>query len=283
MFERVQDILSERSPQKVHPRTINSDYLLSGFLYCGKCGAALLGSAAKSSRFFYYACHNYTKRGKAVCDARLIRKEKLEAFVIEQLKAHVLTEENLAALVQLTNEEITRAKDGHEDRLAAVDRQIEDVEARLDKLYSALETGKLELEDLAPRIKALRSQKDDLEEKRLAVVESLKETTVELLGVPKVRAYVDDLRELLSKGSIVEQKAFLRSFIKRIEVNHPHIALDYTMPLKRTKGRTTRREVLPLLRWLRPSRRGESAQSRRCPLRQAPSGRRSERSMPCGS
>ena len=61
-FERVQDILSERSPQKVHPRTINSDYLLSGFLYCGKCGAALLGSAAKSSRFFYYACHNYTKR-----------------------------------------------------------------------------------------------------------------------------------------------------------------------------------------------------------------------------
>ena len=87
MFERVQDILRERSPQKVHPRTINSDYLLSGLLYCGKCGAALLGSAAKSSRFFYYACQNYIKRGKSVCDARLIRKEKLEAFVIEQLKA----------------------------------------------------------------------------------------------------------------------------------------------------------------------------------------------------
>ena len=115
--------------------------------------------------------------------------------------------------------------------MAAVDRQIEDVEARLDKLYNALETGKLELEDLAPRIKALRSQMGDLEKKRLAVVESLKETTVELLGVPRVRAYVEDLRELLSKGTIVEQKAFLRSFIKRIEVHHPHIALEYTIPL----------------------------------------------------
>ena len=41
----------------------------------------------------------------------------------------------------------------YEDRLAAIDRQIEDVEARLDKLYNALETGKLELEDLAPGLR----------------------------------------------------------------------------------------------------------------------------------
>ena len=99
----------------------------------------------------------------------------------------------------MTNEEITRAKDEREDKLAAVDRQTGDVEARLDKLYNALETGKLELEDLAPGIKALRSQKDDLEEKQLAIVESLKETTVELLGVPRVKAYVEYLRELLSR------------------------------------------------------------------------------------
>jgi len=44
--------------------------------------------------------------------------------------------------------------------------ELEDVESRLHKLYNALETGKLELEDLAPRIKALRTQKDDLGEKR---------------------------------------------------------------------------------------------------------------------
>jgi site-specific DNA recombinase len=85
MFEKVQALLRERSPEITHPRTVNSDYLLSGFLYCGKCGSGMLGCAAKSSRFFYYACHNYCKRGKDVCNARLIKKERIEGFVIDRI------------------------------------------------------------------------------------------------------------------------------------------------------------------------------------------------------
>jgi site-specific DNA recombinase len=61
MFEKVQALLKERSPEMTHPRTINSDYLLSGLLHCGKCGSGMVGCAAKSSRFLYYACHNYCK------------------------------------------------------------------------------------------------------------------------------------------------------------------------------------------------------------------------------
>lgn len=52
----MQELLNERSLAITHPRTINSDYLLSGMLYCGKCGLGMLGCAAKSSKFFYYAC-----------------------------------------------------------------------------------------------------------------------------------------------------------------------------------------------------------------------------------
>jgi site-specific DNA recombinase len=127
LFEKVQALLRERSPEMTHPRTINSDYLLSGLLYCGKCGSRMLGCAAKSSRFFYYACHNYCKRGKDVCDARLIKKERIEGFVIDRIKANLLTEENLRELVTLTNEEISQAKGQYEERLAVIDAQVEDV------------------------------------------------------------------------------------------------------------------------------------------------------------
>jgi site-specific DNA recombinase len=95
MFEKVRALLRERSPEITHPRTLNSEYLLSGLLYCGKCGAGMLGCAAKSSRFFYYACHNYCKRGKDVCNAELIKKKRIEGFVIHRIKAHLLTEDNL--------------------------------------------------------------------------------------------------------------------------------------------------------------------------------------------
>jgi hypothetical protein len=51
-------------------------------------------------------------------------------------------------------------------------------------------------------------------------------------GAAKVKAYVDDLNALFSKGSIMGQKAFLRSFVKRIEIDQPRVVLDYTIPLK---------------------------------------------------
>jgi hypothetical protein len=68
---------------------------------------------------------------------------------------------------------------------------------------------------------------------------------VDLLEPSVVRAYVNDLRALLSKGSIVEQKSFLRSFVKRIEANLPQVVITYTLPLKTQQVGPLKREVLP--------------------------------------
>ncbi|MGC8834398.1 MAG: hypothetical protein ACP5R4_10125, partial [Armatimonadota bacterium] len=110
--------------------------------------------------------------------------------------------------------------------------QLGDLRERLHKLYNALEIGKLDVEDLAPRIKELRGQIDELEGKRLDLIESIRDAKVELLEASVVKAYVDDLKALLCKGSIVEQKSFLRSFVERIEVDPHQVVIDYTIPLK---------------------------------------------------
>jgi hypothetical protein len=107
------------------------------------------------------------------------------------------------------------------------------------------------VEDLALRIKGLKAQMDKLEESRIDLMESIREAEVDLLEASVVRAYVDALNTLLSKGSIVEQKSFLRSFVKRIDVNLPQVVINYTMPPKNTKGRTTRkRSSTSCLCWL---------------------------------
>src|SRR4029453_13348618 len=85
---------------------------------------------------------------------------------------------------------------------------------------------------------------DKLEEKRLDLVETVRDIKVELLEASIVKAYVDDLKALLGKGSIVEQKSFLRSFVKQIEVNLPQVVINYIMPLKAQKVEPLDREVL---------------------------------------
>jgi site-specific DNA recombinase len=122
---------------------------------------------------------------------------------------------------------------------------LEDVRRRLHTLYDALETGRLDVEDLASRIGELKAQMDGLERKRIDLMESIREVKVDLLEASVARAYVDDLKALLSKGSIVEQKSFLRSFVKRIEENLPPVVITCTLPLETQKVEPLGREVLP--------------------------------------
>jgi hypothetical protein len=41
--------------------------------------------------------------------------------------------------------------------LDVIDAELRDARVRLSRLYDALETGKIELDDLAPRIKELKA------------------------------------------------------------------------------------------------------------------------------
>ena len=78
-------------------------------------------------------------------------------------------------------------------------------------------------------------------------MEAIRDVKGDLLEASVVTAYVNDLTALLSKGSIVEQKSFLRSFVKQIKVNLPPVVINYTMPLKAQKVEPLDREVLPFV------------------------------------
>jgi hypothetical protein len=66
-------------------------------------------------------------------------------------------------------ESINAGKDMHLGflTLRVIDAQLGDVRWRLHKLYDALETGRLDVEDLAYRTRELKAQMDDLEQNAL--------------------------------------------------------------------------------------------------------------------
>jgi site-specific DNA recombinase len=46
-----------------------------------------------------------------------------------------------------------------------------------------------------------------------------------------VKSYANNLKELLEESDIVESKAFLRSFIKRIDIINDKAVIKYSLPL----------------------------------------------------
>jgi len=119
----------------------------------------------------------------------------------------------------------------YRERLDTIVEELTETKRRLDRLYDALETGKVSLDDLAPRIQALRQRQDQLQAARCEVEELLTDRRMQLADMEMVARYVDDLRGLLSQGSLSEQKAFIRNFVKEVRVTGKEVLIIYTIPL----------------------------------------------------
>jgi site-specific DNA recombinase len=230
-FNKVQELLKQRSPVIANPRRVVSPYLLSGIARCGRCGKALIASEAKGGQFTYYVCGTLIRQGAGSCDTPYLNARKLESLVIDKIKEHILTEENLRELVRLVNEEMDGQASEYQDRLDTVIRETDETNRRLSRLYDALETGSLTLEDLAPRIQELRQRQKQLETSRLELEANLSDRRVELADLGLVSEYVDDLRNVLTYSSLAEQRSFIRSFVKEVRVTGTDALLTYTMPL----------------------------------------------------
>jgi len=226
----VQAKLAARAPRAIHPREVDSPYLLSGIMRCGKCGAAMVGHRG-GYRYRYYMCGNARRKGREVCPSPILRKDKVEGFVINRIKDCILTDDNLEQLVRLTNEELAQTCAEEREKLELLQAQIAEADSRLGRLYDALETGEFNSGELAPRIQALFQKKEELLQAKADAEEALRYQAMDMADRQVVLDYVDDLRVLLERSSIIEQRGFLKSFVDKIEVSDSEVNMYYTIPM----------------------------------------------------
>ena len=119
-----------------------------------------------------------------------------------------------------------QAVDFHEQEL-----KIIEVNKRLQKLYNALETGQVDLGDLAPRIKDIKGQLDTLNGVKAALEAELAKETINVSD-KELKDYSEELRGFLNGSSITETKSFLRAWVQRIDLDTPdggHV--KYKLPI----------------------------------------------------
>ncbi len=229
-FARIQALLASRARSQVHPRTLGSEYLLSGLLVCGACGARYIGHAAKSGKVHYYGCQTKMKSGAAACSGRLINRDRAEEAVADQLRDVVLTPLHFADLVRMVNEELATKTEAAATELASVEGQLAEAQGKLARLYDAIEAGTLSIADLAPRIRQRKEQVDELLGARSRLLARPGGVPVLQLGEAEVEAQVVGLRGLLASGSVGKRRAFLTAWVKRIEVHGTDLKIVYTFP-----------------------------------------------------
>jgi site-specific DNA recombinase len=249
IYDNVRTLLKSRAPLYLHPKRTASHFLLSGIAKCGYCGKALIGHDAKNGQFSYYVCGTLLKKGAGSCPACYINGKVFEGAVVDKIKEHILTEENLEELVRQVNEEMDAASLENRERLDTVLSELDDVNQRLARLYDALETSRLELEDLAPRIQELRRRQVQLLNARAELEQKLSDRRVYLADMETVTHYVKDLRNLLDESPLTERKSFIKSFIKEARVTGAEVSLIYTIPMSPRGITNDELAVLPIVQY----------------------------------
>ena len=118
------------------------------------------GGKGEGSR--YYTCCTKARQGKTGCKGRTIPTDRLDAIVIEHIENRLLEPDRIVGLLSGVLQRRTKQADEYWESIARLHRQATDADAKLTRLYDAIENGLADMgdENLKGRLKELRTVRD---------------------------------------------------------------------------------------------------------------------------
>ncbi|MBQ3076255.1 MAG: recombinase family protein, partial [Clostridia bacterium] len=161
LFDAVQEKRRQKTGPRGRRRGDNADFLLTGKLFCGRCGTPMVGISGTSrtgDTHHYYACQ--AKRLKKTCSKRNVRKDWLEETVAASVQRMIADERFVAALTDAYRRfQVELNKDSPLEGFKA---ELAEVKASIANLMRAIEQGLL-TESTKERLLTLEAERKQLE------------------------------------------------------------------------------------------------------------------------
>ena len=142
-----------------------------------------------------------------------------------------MTESNIRELVKLVNEGLDSVIKEQREKVEAIDEELNEIRRRLDRLWQAVETTDLEINDILPRIREHKERQEKLES---GADEARAILAVRMAGLgdeDTIAAYMKDMSDFLMESELTETRAFIRSFVKEISVVPGKATIRYSIPM----------------------------------------------------
>lgn len=135
-FDKVQNILNGRTQCRPNLNS-HSEYILTGKIYCAKCGSTMSGTAncggRNKTRIRTYACPNHSSRRGNVCATKAINSLYLESAVksaiTEAVNAYISDKDNLESLAK-------QAKSSYREKINETKRRIASLKDSVSRLLN---------------------------------------------------------------------------------------------------------------------------------------------------
>ena len=208
-FERVQKMMEQNQHQSGRYKA-KVVYILSGKVFCGCCGSRMVGENRRSNGtdYYYYVC-NKAKR-QHTCNKKVIRKEKLEEFVIQQLNHIAFSDAFKESLIDAVLKSYENGSlESERERLS---NEIRQTDQEIKNLVNAVMKG-LDCEEIQQAMAERKAHK-----------ESLQKELVALTGAPGARMNREELAAYfnqflnIANMSPEGQRSVIQKYVDRIIV-----------------------------------------------------------------
>ena len=222
LWQRCNDRASTRSTGSIS--TASEMYLLTGLIYCGGCGAKMYGNARypapNRAKLITYRCS--TRQMKKGCDAKEIKRDTVEEFVIEQLQRYLLNDQLIP--------EITAQLNAYIQRNASNPQEVANYQARLKELQHNKENlidaiSKTGLNDTFTQ--KLSEVEDEMASLAAMMDKSEKSQNMTTVTEEMVTQYIGSFKDYVLKRDKPQIKRMLANYVKRVDVFKDKITVTF--------------------------------------------------------
>lgn len=200
-------------------KTVNrSDLgLLSGLIYCTKCGEKMFTKKQKSDCDNYsYICSSKLCGGTKLCDCRNLLGKQTDDLIIELLKKEIENKDIYFNFKAIKNKYLSVKTDDETERLK---KEIQSIYAEIDTLTERLANSELSSITIKVIDTKLNEKQTEAEmlKRKLNTISNHEENRV--FNMEAILAKLCSFKECFNNLSVFDKRQIIRMLIKKIEWN----------------------------------------------------------------
>lgn len=208
---------SERELKKTNAQRnpFRAGYLLSGLLYCSRCGARY------SANHGYYKCYSRAKSSQQFIRDPNCKNDNWEIGRLDQLvQQEICTMISQPDLLKIVSK---AAADRHEVKIdrPALQKRISEIDGQIAKLIDLYQVGSIPMDTITQRISSITTERNQLQEQL---------NTPDLApAVDRFMQAIEDYKDGYDTGDIDNQRMFTASLVERILIDGQSIDIRWRL------------------------------------------------------
>lgn len=219
LFDRVQQRLEANKKAPARHKA-EDDYLLTTKLFCGTCGAMMVGesgtSSSKGRKYHYYRCVNTKKHKSCNAKHKSIRKLPIEHAVVNAIMAKVMDD----GFVEYIADAVMDIQSRESSILPALRKQLEDTERGITNMLNAIQMGIINT--------STKQRLDELEERKKCIELDIihEEMQQPMLSREDVTFWIYRFRKL-DVSKLEERRRLIDSFVNSVTIFDDYILITF--------------------------------------------------------